>query len=101
MTALRGLLRKEFFHIRRDKRTATVLVMLPVVQVLLFGYAIRTDVNDVRLAVVDPAPDAVTLDLRSRFAAAGIFRMVATVPRIEDLEPLFERGTVEQAIVFR
>ena len=57
MTALGGLLRKEWFHIRRDRRTATVLVALPVVQVLLFGYAIRTDVNDVRLAVVDPAPN--------------------------------------------
>src|SRR5947207_8493677 len=45
MKALRGLLRKEWFHIKRDRRTATVLLMLPVVQVLLFGYAIRTDVD--------------------------------------------------------
>jgi ABC-2 type transport system permease protein len=101
MTALRGLLRKEFFHIRRDKRTATVLVMLPVVQVLLFGYAIRTDVNDVRLAVVDPTPDSTTIDLRNRFAAAGVFRIVATVPRTEDLDRLFQTGAAEQAIVFR
>ena len=49
MTALRGLLRKEFFHIRRDRRTATVLVAIPLVQVLIFGYAIRTDVDNVRL----------------------------------------------------
>jgi ABC-2 type transport system permease protein len=101
MTALRGLLRKEFFHIRRDKRTAAVLVMLPVVQVLLFGYAIRTDVNDVRLAVVDPSPDSATIDLRNRFAAAGIFRIVATAPRTDDLNRLFQTGAAEQAIVFR
>ena len=101
MTALAGLLRKEFFHIRRDKRTATVLVMLPVVQVLLFGYAIRTDVNDVRLAIVDPSPDEATIDLRNRFAAGGVFRIVATVPRIEDLDPLFKTGAAEQAVVFR
>src|SRR5712691_1066486 len=100
MTALRGLLRKEWFHIKRDRRTATVLVALPVVQVLLFGYAIRTDVNDVRLAVVDPAPDNVTLALRDRFAAAGIFRIVAVVPRAEDLDPLFQTGAAQQAIVF-
>src|SRR6266550_2182134 len=100
MTALRGLLRKEWFHIRRDRRTATVLVALPVVQVLLFGYAIRTDVNDVRLAVVDPAPDNVTLALRDRFAAAGVFRIVAVVPRAEDLDPLFQSGAAQQAIVF-
>jgi len=100
MTALRGLLRKEWFHIRRDRRTATVLVALPVVQVMLFGYAIRTDVNDVRLAIVDPSPDNVTLALRSRFAAAGVFRIVAVVPRVEQLEPLFQTGQAQEAIVF-
>ena len=100
MTPLGGLLRKELLHIRRDKRTATVLMALPVVQVLLFGYAIRTDVNDVRLAIVDPAPNHVTLALRNRFAAAGVFRIVAVVPRAEDLDPLFQTGAAQQGIVF-
>jgi ABC-2 type transport system permease protein len=100
VTPLGGLLRKEWFHIRRDRRTATVLVALPVVQVLLFGYAIRTDVNDVRLAVVDPAPNNVTLTIRNRFAAAGVFRIVAVVRRAEDLDPLFQSGAAQQAIVF-
>src|SRR5436853_3715545 len=100
MKALRGLLRKEWFHIKRDRRTATVLLMLPVVQVLLFGYAIRTDVDNVRLAIVDPAPNDTTLELRNRFAAANVFRIVAVVPRTEDLEPLFQTGAAQQAIVF-
>jgi len=100
MTALQGLLRKEFFHIRRDRRTAAVLIALPVVQVMLFGYAIRTDVDDVRLAVVDPAPDSATIALRNRFAAGGVFRTVAVVPRTADLDPLFESGKAQQAIVF-
>src|SRR5262245_28538991 len=100
MKALQGLLRKEVFHIRRDRRTATVLVALPVVQVLLFGYAIRTDVDDVRLAVVDPAPNDVTLALRHRFGAAGVFRIIAVVPRTEDLDSLFQTGAAQQAIVF-
>ena len=100
MTALQGLLRKEFFHIRRDRRTATVLVALPVVQVLLFGSAIRTDVDDVRLAVVDPVHNNVTLALRHRFTAAGLFRIVAVVARTEDLDSLFQTGAAQQAIVF-
>jgi ABC-2 type transport system permease protein len=100
MTSLRGLLRKEFFHIRRDKRTAAVLIALPIVQVMLFGYAIRTDVDNVRLAVVDPAPDSATIALRDRFAAAGVFRIVAVVPRIQDVDPLFGSGAAQQAIVF-
>jgi ABC-2 type transport system permease protein len=100
MTALGGLLRKEFFHIRRDRRTATVLVAIPLVQVLIFGYAIRTDVDDVRLAIVDPSPSDVTHSLRDRLTAAGVFRLVAVLPRIEDLDPLFESGRAQQAIVF-
>ena len=100
MSALRGLLRKEAYQLRRDRRTATVLIALPVVQVLLFGYAIRTDVNDVRLAVVDPAPDPATIELRNRFGSAGIFRTVAVVKSTDDLDSLFQTGAAEQAIVF-
>ena len=100
MSALWGLLRKEFFHIRRDRRTAAVVMAIPVIQVLIFGYAIRTDVNHVRLAIVDPAPNDVTLSLRSRFAATDTFRIVAVVRRTEDLDPLFQSGEAQQAIVF-
>ena len=100
MTALRGLLRKEFFHIRRDRRTATVLVAIPLVQVLIFGYAIRTDVDNVRLAIVDPSPSDVTKSMRDRLVATGVFRLVAVLPRIEDLDPLFESGDAQQAIAF-
>jgi len=100
MKALLGLLRKEVYHILRDRRTLVVIVALPVLQVIIFGYAIRTDVDHVRLAIVDPAPDPVTLALRARFAAAGVFETVAVVPRAELLEHLFRRGTAQGAVVF-
>jgi ABC-2 type transport system permease protein len=73
---------------------------MPVLQVIIFGYAIRTDVDHVRLAVVDPRPDYATLALRSRFTAAGVFTTVAVAPRMEALEPLFQRGDAQLAIVF-
>jgi ABC-2 type transport system permease protein len=98
--ALNGLLRKEGYHILRDRRTLVVLLALPVVQVVLFGFAIRTDVNDVRLAIVDPVPDHATIELRNRFVSSGVFRTVAVVSRTSDLDPLFETGAAQQAIVF-
>jgi len=101
MSALNGLLQKELFHILRDRRTLIVLIALPVVQVVLFGFAIRTDIDDVRLAVVDPAPDYATMALRDRFASAGIFRTVSVMARTADLEPLFQNGRAQQAIVFK
>ena len=100
MSALRGLLRKEVYHILRDRRTLTVLLLLPVVQVILFGYSIRTDVRDVRLAIVDPVPDATTLALRDRFTATGVFRVVAVLPSERMLDPLFRTDTAQVAIEF-
>ena len=100
MTALLGLLRKEVYHILRDRRTLVVIVALPVLQVIIFGYAIRTDVDHVRLAIVDPSPDAVTLAVRARFSAARVFETVAVVPRAGMLEGLFRRGTAQGAVVF-
>jgi ABC-2 type transport system permease protein len=100
MRALLGLLRKEMQHIRRDPRTLAVVLALPVVQVVLFGYAIRTDVDHVRLAIVDPAPDETTLALRSRFAGADVFELKAVVPRTGDLDRLFQADVIQEAIVF-
>lgn len=98
--ALRGILRKEALHLLRDRRTLFILLVMPLVQVLLFGYAIRTDVEDVRLAIVDPEPDATTLALRGRFEATPLFRVVAVERRTDGLEALFRRGAIREAIVF-
>ena len=100
MSALKGLLEKEVYHILRDRRTLIVITLMPIVQVVLFGYAIRTDVEHVRLAIVDPVPDTATLQLRSRFAATSTFRIVADLKTPRDLDRLFRQGLVQEAVVF-
>ena len=99
MSPLLALLRKEAYHIRRDRRTLLVVLALPVVQVLLFGSAIRTDVDRVRVAIVDPAPGEATLALRYRFAATDTFRIVQVVPRAADLDPLFRTTEAQAGVV--
>ncbi|MGH7717394.1 MAG: ABC transporter permease [Gemmatimonadaceae bacterium] len=101
MSALWGLLRKEAYHILRDRRTLAVIVLMPAVQVILFGYSIRTDVDGVRLAIVDPAPDYATIALRERLGATGVFETVAVLRRTAELEPLFQTGAAQQAVVFQ
>ncbi len=100
MKALWGLLRKETYHILRDRRTLAVLIFMPIVQVILFGFSIRTDVSNVRLAIVDPTPDATTLAIRDRFNASGVFRTVAVAARAHDIEPLFKSDSAQVAIQF-
>ena len=55
-----SFVKKEFYHIFRDKRTMLILLGIPVVQMLLFGFAITTEVKDVQVAVFDPSKDVAT-----------------------------------------
>jgi ABC-2 type transport system permease protein len=101
VSALFGLLRKETYHILRDRRTLFVLIFMPIAQVMLFGFSIRTDVRDVRMVVVDPTPDATTLELRDRFAAGGIFRVIAVAQTDRPLDHLFHTDSAQVALMFQ
>ena len=58
-----AFVKKEFYHIFRDRRTMLILLGMPVVQIILFGFAISTEVKNVRLAVLDPSNDVVTRNI--------------------------------------
>lgn len=98
--ALAAFVRKEVRHILRDRQTLLILLLLPLAQVIVFGFALRTDVNDIRIAFVDPAPDHATTALRARFAGNGRFEVAGTLPGAGPLEPLFRRDRAEVALFF-
>jgi ABC-2 type transport system permease protein len=98
--ALRGFIVKEFRHILRDRQTLVILLLLPLAQVILFGYALRTDVRGIRTVIVDPRPDHLTLALASRFQASDVFRVVATARTTGELPGWFRSGRADQAVVF-
>ena len=100
LNALRAFVVKELHHILRDRQTLTVLLMMPLVQVILFGYALRSDVRDIRMAIVDPTPDNATLELQSRFLSTMRFRIVATGQSTDIIEPLFIRDKADVALEF-
>lgn len=99
MSAFRGLVRKETLHLLRDRQTLAILFLLPVVSVLLFGFAVRTDVRAIPIVVVDPAPDAATRALISRVAQSEQFRLTGTLRSEAMLEEAFQAGTIRQALV--
>ncbi len=94
-----GFVRKETLHLLRDRQTLAILILLPVVQVLIFGFAVRTDVREIPIVVVDPTPDVATLELRERVAASERFRLVAVAPSTRELDSQFQEGSVRQALV--
>ena len=89
---------KELRHILRDRQTLVVLLLLPLAMVVLFGFALRSDVRDIRVVFVDPSPDYASLALRARFAGNGRFVVVATAPVLTAVEPLFRAGDADIAI---
>ncbi|MEP7380424.1 MAG: ABC transporter permease [Gemmatimonadota bacterium] len=99
MSAFSGFVRKETYHILRDRQTFWILLLMPLVQVLLFGYAVRTDVSNVRVAIVDPTPSTATRALAARFAASSRFQVMAVYPTTALLDAGFRSGTLRQAIV--
>ncbi|MGI9042216.1 MAG: ABC transporter permease [Gemmatimonadales bacterium] len=94
-----GFVRKETLHLLRDRQTLAILILLPLVQVLIFGFAVRTDVREIPIVVVDPTPDVATLELRERVAASERFRLVAVAPSTRELDSQFQEGSVRQALV--
>ena len=80
MRAFLGFVRKETLHLLRDRQTLGILLLLPVLQVLIFGFAVRTDVRDIAIAIVDPTPDVATRELRERIAASDRFHIVTAAP---------------------
>lgn len=96
---VRAIVRKEFIQAFRDPRMRAILVVVPLVQLLVFGYAVTTDVRDVRLAVVDRDRTPQSRELISRFTGSGYFRAVAHPAGEEELKRLLDRGSVRAALL--
>ncbi|MBW9201344.1 ABC transporter permease [Bacteroidales bacterium SW292] len=100
MKQFAAFVRKEFCHIFRDRRTMLILLAMPVVQIILFGFAITTEVKDVRTAVVDPSDDVLTRRIISQIDASEYFRVTEHLSSPLEAEQAFRRGEIDLAVVF-
>lgn len=91
---------KEFRHIFRDRRTMLILLVMPVVQIILFGFAITTEVQNVRMAVLDPSDDVLTRRIVERLDASEYFTLTARFHTPQEMDEAFRRSQVDMAVVF-
>ena len=91
---------KEAKHIVRDKRTMLILFGMPIVLMLIFGFAITTDVRNVRTVVVTSSQDHLTRQAVDRLAASEYFTITATVATPQEGERLIRGQKADLAIVF-
>lgn len=95
-----AFVRKEFKHILRDRWTTIILLVMPVVMLLLFGYAINTEVKHSKIVVYDPSNDLASKTILDKLLVNDYFILKKVVPSTKDIEELFRKGEVNMAIVF-
>lgn len=95
-----SFIRKEFYHIFRDTRTMLILLVMPIVLIILFGYAITTEIKCVPIAVFDQSRDEVTGKIIDRLNASEYFDLYQMIGSHEETQSLFRKGKVKLVVVF-
>ncbi len=91
--------RKELIQLRRDPRSLSLAFGLPVLLVLLFGYAVSFDVKDIRLAILDEDRTSASRELIDAFRETKVFRDLGTISRRGDADRLLTKGYAQIVIV--
>lgn len=101
MKQLITFIQKEFHHILRDTRSMLVLIGLPIVQLLLFGFAITTEVRNANIAILDNSKDEVTQSIITKIESSQYFDIDRTITSNAQIEKAFKTGKIKLAIVFQ
>jgi ABC-2 type transport system permease protein len=96
---IRVVAKKELLQLRRDRMTIGMMIMLPIMQLLLFGYAIDTDVRHMPTLVYDADHTPRSRDLVRRLEATGFYDVVGQASAYDDIATAFRSGDARVAIV--
>lgn len=95
---VKHIVKKELIQIRRDPKMLRIILVAPVFQLIVFGYAVTTDIKHVPTAVVDADRSRQSRDLLSRFTNSGYFDLIYHLETPQDIEPLLASGRAQTAI---
>jgi ABC-2 type transport system permease protein len=90
---------KELIQLRRDRLTLGMVLALPLMQLLLFGYAINTDVRHIPLVVYDQDASAASRDLARTLEVTGSYRVLGAVSGYDEIGQLLRQGRARAALV--
>ncbi len=100
MKLLLTFIAKEFKHILRDPRTLLILFGMPIIQIVLFGFALSTEVKNANIAILDETHDEASRLLTERLQASEYFTIVRTIQTSKDIEQVFRTGSAKLVVVF-
>lgn len=101
MSQLITFIKKEFHHILRDTRSMLVLLGLPVVQLLIFGFAITNEVRNTNIAILDNSKDEATQNIIQRIENSQYFDLERSLENNSQIENAFRSGKIKLAIIFQ
>ncbi len=94
-----AFIKKEFYHVFRDRKTLLMLFGLPVVQIVLFGFALSNEIKNTRIVVMDYAKDAASQRIIDRLESSTYFEIQENLLSASQLEASFKEGNIKLAIV--
>jgi ABC-2 type transport system permease protein len=97
---MKGFIIKEFYHIFRDVRTMIILFGMPVIQILLFGFALTNEIKNARIAILDPSKDDMTREITNKIIASGYFILDENLKKYDEIEENFKKGRIKQVVIF-
>jgi len=95
-----AFVRKEFYHVFRDKKTLLLLFGLPVAQIVLFGFALTNEIKNSEVVICDYANDEASRRITGQIEASGNFSIRKHLRSHRDIEAAFQEGHTKLAIIF-
>ncbi|MBK8699477.1 MAG: ABC transporter permease [Saprospiraceae bacterium] len=99
MTQFKAFIKKEFYHIMRDRKTLLVLIGMPIVQIILFGFALTNEVKNTVLCVADLAKDDMSQALVAEVNASKYFDVKYTIDNVEEADRMLRSGKARMVLV--
>jgi ABC-2 type transport system permease protein len=96
---IKAIANKELIQIRRDPFSLAMAFLMPVILLFIYGYAITFDIDRISTVVYDMDKTSLSRELVREFSASGYFRIVSSVDRYSDIDPLLDEGKARVALV--
>jgi len=91
---------KEFLQVFRDRKTLLMLFGVPIVQIVLFGFALSNEIKDSNIVIVDNAKDLASQQIINKIASTDYFKIKKMLPNSSQIDAAFKSGDIKLAIVF-
>ena len=94
-----AIIKKEFLHIARDFRSLVIIIVLPLAMIFIYGHAVKLDISEITLGVLDRSNSSASRELVNRFINTDYFVLNAVIHDNDDIPRLFKRREIKAALV--